>query len=87
MAQRKCSVGLHNTRGERAASRRRQPQGLREWAPPAPPLPPPLQPPAPPQVVDTKDDRCGPADTADVLRGAPPPSVRSGAEWVEFRER
>ena len=32
MAQRKCSVGLHNTRGERAATRRRQPQGVREWA-------------------------------------------------------
>ena len=30
MPQRKCSMGLHNTRGERAATRRRQPQGLRE---------------------------------------------------------
>ena len=30
-------MSLHNTRGERGASRRRQPQGLGEWAPPAPP--------------------------------------------------
>ncbi len=79
MAQRKCSVGLHSTRGERGATRRRRPQGGREWAPPAPPPPPRLQPPAPPQGADMKADRCGPAATANVLRGAPPPSVRSGA--------
>jgi len=83
IAQRKCSMGLHNTRGERDATRRRQPQGLGEWPLPAPPPPLRLQPPAPPQGADTKADRCGPAGTANVLRGAPTPSVRSGAEWVE----
>jgi hypothetical protein len=49
---------------------------------PAPPPPPPplrLQAPAPPQVVDTKDDRCWPAGTATVLRGASLSSLSSGA--------
>jgi len=80
-------VGLHSTPVEGAATRRRQPQGLGEWPQPAPPPPLRLQPPAPLQGADTKNDRCGPAGTANVLRGAPAPSVRSGAERVECSHR
>lgn len=49
-------------------------------APPGPAPPPPLrlQAPAPPQVVDTKDDRCLPAGTATVLRGA---SLSRSEQW------
>jgi hypothetical protein len=83
----KCSMTLHSTRVEGAATRRRQRLGHSEWPPARCRRRCDCSRPPPPQGADTKDDRCRPAATAAVLRGAPLSSLSSGAEWVECSHR